>query len=151
MANFINDDYAIYDLKKHRYLVTPYAVEETLGISLGEVLNPEGDINPATLPERFIDFASLTLYTYIYSFNKDKDATEYYISLPRFREGIIDAQIQLIYSFLLNNKPLGVYYSESPEELVQGLPKQILINYGLLNRSSLILNNGYKNTRGVDY
>ena len=76
----INDRKANYNLEKHRYIITPAYVEDELGISLAETLNKTGDINPDTLPQRFLDFASLIEYTYIYTFNPNIDATEYYIS-----------------------------------------------------------------------
>lgn len=147
----INDSIATYDMENHRYLVSRYAVEKKLGISLSEVLNAEGSINPDTLPEQFIDFASLTLYTFIYTYAQNRDATEYYIAQPRFRSAIIDAQIQLIYALILNNKPLGVYYTEKPEELVPEFVKQILMTSGLLTRNILILPHGYKEGRGKEY
>ena len=151
MANYINDDIATYDLEKHRYLVSRHAVEEYLGISLSEVLNSEGSINPDTLPEQFINLASLALYTFIYRYNPNHDAMEYYISLPKFRDTIIEAQIQLIYAYILNNKPLGLFYSEKPEELVPEFVKQMLATRGLLERANLILPHNYKELRGVDY
>jgi len=65
LINPFNDDYLIYDLKKHKYYGTPKLLIDS-GIDL-TILDDYGDISPQTLPERFVKKASDMVYQCIFN------------------------------------------------------------------------------------
>lgn len=76
-----NDDFMIYDLKTHRYVLTEKCVLNELGINLALRLNTSGDENPSAAISRALAEVSQKLYTWIYSHNVSlKMWTEYVLA-----------------------------------------------------------------------
>lgn len=154
MKNYSNTNRMFYNINKHRYILTPDAIEQTYGIQLLDVLDSDGDISPDTLPERFLDRASKMLYTYMYSWAEDHDKTEYVLSLPKNRDGIEEAMEEYVYSLLMNNTDPSVYFTGNSLNAVEVPPnvQTILLNNGLIFRGTYCnLPEGWHDTRGVDY
>lgn len=154
MERFISDDYMYYNIRKHRYILTNEALVEEYGIDLYGVLNPEGDANPDTLPDRFLNRVSKEVYEYIYSWSSDRDATEYLISDEQYRSTIEEAMLELAYTFLMTNTDPNMLFKETSLGTIVVPPtvQTMLINNGLLFRGEIFnLPPDYKKTRGMDY
>lgn len=93
-----NDENMTYNYENHRYQLTPLAVEK-MGINLGQQLNPSGDNNPASLPERWLERVSMIIHNRIYNSNNAWLWLEYCLAnVPRFRKVIQRAmEEQVIY------------------------------------------------------
>jgi hypothetical protein len=90
-----DDDLMKYDMRTHRYILTPKAMEQERGIRLLDVLNTEGDSNSSTLPDRWLAQVSQKLYTYIYQFSPQHLLIEYRLAKdPECRD--------LLYECLVN-------------------------------------------------
>ena len=59
-------DYIEYSLTTHRYTLKEEYMKDVYGIELTSVLDSTGDINPATLPKRWLDRISRNVYNFIY-------------------------------------------------------------------------------------
>lgn len=154
MPNYKNSNKMKYNLSKHRYILTPEAMEQDYGIQLLDVLDSDGDISPETLPDRFLDRLSLIFYNYLYSWAKDKNKTEYVLSLPRYREGIENGMKELCYAWLMNNTDPSVYFTGNSLKSIEVPPavQTILLNEGLIFRGDFYnMPNDYLNTKGEDY
>lgn len=152
--NYYDDEYMFYDIRKHRYILYPDALQNLYGINLIDVLDSDSDIDPETLPERFLDRASLILYTYMYSWAENKDKTEYVLSLEGKREGIKDAMLEYVYSLLMNNTDPSIFFTGNSLRAVEVPPnvQTILLNNGLIFRGRYYnLPNNFKELRGVEY
>ena len=154
MANYTDSGNMIYDLNKHRYILTPDAIQEVYGINLADALDSDSDISPETLPDRFLERASKILYNYMYSWAEDKSATEYFLSLPRNREAIEEAQLEYVYSLLMNNTDPSIFFTGNALHAIEVPPnvQTILLNNGLIFRGRFYnLPQHYEELRGVDY
>lgn len=154
IGNILNTSTMKYNFKKHRYILTPQAIEERYGISLLDVLDSDSDISPETLPERFLDRVSVVLYEYIYSWSQDQAKSEYVLSLDRLRDGLEEAMCELCYAWLLNNTDPSIYFTGNTLKCIEVPPvvQTILLNKGLLIRGRFYnITDNELATRGVDY
>jgi len=154
MANYTNDDYMVYDLTKHRYVLTTLAIEEELNTSLEEVLNSAGSISAELDPELFLKRVSKNLYTVIYGYNTagGTNKTEYVMSLPDYREAIYDAMLELAYYYLVSNvDPFLSTVDNDKNQLIPAGLKTSMYSTGLLYRGDYILEPDYMDGRGEDY
>ena len=143
-----------YDLNKHRYILTPEALNDDYGIDLAATLRTSGDSNPDTLPERFLKRVSLIVYNYIYSWAQDKDASEYVFSDPEYRETIKEAMEELAYAWLTSNSDPSVFFTEDIYTNIKVNPAvhTILVDNGLLFRGKYInLPKDWIDTKGEEY
>lgn len=154
MANYTDSGNMIYDLNKHRYILTPEAIQEVYGINLVDALDSDSDASPETLPDRFLERASKILYNYMYSWAEDKAATEYFLSLPRNREAIEEVQLEYVYSLLMNNTDPSIFFTGNALNAIEVPPnvQTILLNNGLIFRGRFYnLPQDYQKGRGVEY
>lgn len=151
-----NDDYMQYDINSHKYRLLPKACLELLGINLSDagILNPTGDANSATLPDRFLAQVSNTLYNWIYSHTIDKLWVEYILAkYPPCREIIQQALLnEVIYT--LRNGQIGF---ESGVNLIKNSVinkaelRQSLVSYDTEMLLSQALPNGIRLTHQGRY
>ena len=154
MPNYTQTEDMQYNLFKHRYILTVDGFARKYGIQLSDVLNTEGDIDPDTLPERFLDRVSMYVYQYIYIWSQNKDEKEYIISLQKYRQPIEDAMGELAYSWLLSNTDPSVFFHEDPNKLIKLVPTvhTILMTGDCLHRGKYImLPQDWQSTKGTDY
>lgn len=154
MANYTNTEEMYYDLEKHRYILTEDDIVNKYGIQLTSILDSDSDSNPDTIGERFLNRTSLILYNYIYSWSSDKNATEFVISLPQYRDAIQEAMEELVYGWINNNTDPSIFFQQNPLECIKLVPSAhtILLNNGLLYRGKYMnLPKDYLDTKGEDY
>jgi len=105
-----NNDYITYNIATHRYTLTEAYMQEYYGISLISVLDSTGDIQPETLPKRWLNQVSLTIYNYIYKYADNKKVTEYKLANEsEWIDCLQEAMGQLAYSMLLLNTNIGLF------------------------------------------
>jgi len=151
---YINDEYMIYDLNKHRYILTPEALEKDYSINLAQTLDTDDSSDPERVPELFLDRCSKIIYTYIYSWASERDKTEYIIANEKYRETIKDAMEEYVYSLLLNNKEPNLLFSGKTIADLELPPsvQNILRTSGILFRGKyIILDQNWKEKRGIEY
>ena len=144
----------IYNMNKHRYILTPEGFEERYGINLLDVLDSDGSNSPDLIAEQYLDRVSLILYNYIYSWSQDKNKTEFVISLDTYRDAIEDALSELAYAWIVNNTDPSLFYTDNPLKTIQVPPtvQTILINNSIIYRGQYyMLPNDWKELKGVEY
>lgn len=140
------NDYLIFDEPTQRYVLTKTAVEEMAGVDLSAWLNTFGDVNPASVPLRFLKRVSMLIYNFIEKRTaNDRGQINYLIKLsPRVREGFIEALVNQT-MYMLDTGDLGLQSGVNlkdgramrPDELrgivrISPDAEDILLNAGLL-------------------
>lgn len=153
MVNYTNDEYMTYDLSKHRYILSIDGYEKLTGegFATDHGLTSE----QATM---IIKRASNIVYEYIYLWAKNRRRTEYEISLPKYREYIQEALVEMVSGLLANKTDVALFFNQRSSQnyrntdTVTPQVKMILMNCGILTRAELPrLEEGYDKNRGVDY
>jgi len=107
---YTNDSHAYYDLNSHFYVIRPEYIRDEYSIELISALDSSGSINGRRTAEAFLRRASRTLYNYIYS--KHPGEVEYWtwrlVNKPEYRQTILEALGELVYSWLLSNNDLTI-------------------------------------------
>jgi len=151
MPNFVNDSYMNYDLNAHRYILTVDGYEELSG----EAIADHGlEFQQAN---RMLKRVSNIVYQFIYSWAKSPSRTEYEISLPKYRDVIKDALVEMMTGLLANKTDVSLFFSgetsqkfRSTDIVTPGV-KLILMNGGILTRAELPYIKDFDKNRGVDY
>ena len=155
MKLYKDDEDMIYDLKDHRYIITPEYIAREYGIQLSDVLNSDGDIDPDTLPERFLKRVSLYIYEYIRSWGiQDPEYKMYEVSKDKYRDAIKQAAGEMAYGWLLNNTDPSVFFQASAHNLIKTIPAvhNILITSGALYRGRYeFKDQDWKERKGIDW
>ena len=159
-----NNSNIAYDLDTHRYTITQEYMRDKFGIELARALDSTGDINAATLPQRWLNQVSIILYNYIYRYAKNKKIHEYKLAMESdWIDCLQEAMGQLAYHLLLVNNNIGLLTGLSIEngkkiervDIIQNVvPVQvedILRNGGLLFRGYFDFDYDLLDTRGTDY
>lgn len=104
-----NDDYMVYDINAHKYRLTSKACYDILGINLNDagILNPTGDANATTLPDRFLAQVSNTLYNWIYAHTTDRLWLEYLLAKYDSCREIVQQALLNEVIYTLRNGQLG--------------------------------------------
>lgn len=69
MAYPKNDKYTIYDIKKHRYILTENYLTMVLGVDLQSLMSSNSGVNSTILINSLLDNISSEVYNYIYKHN----------------------------------------------------------------------------------
>lgn len=149
-----NTRYMVYNLDKHRYILTQDAIAENYNFNLRDILDTDGTISPDAMPNNYLDRVSMILYMYIYSWAQDPDATEYVLSLPKYRDTIQSALLELTYGFIMNNTDPSIYFTGDTLKTIEVNPavQTILMNGGVLFRGQYFnLPYNYQDLKGVEY
>lgn len=131
-----------YDTDKHRYILTQeYVLDQ--GIDLDIELNTEGAPDPSLVPQKFLDRASLLVYTHIYGKGRNKADKEYLLACdPELRPVIRDAMMERV-RYMLESNDLsvqsGAYISEGTRietrDLISSTTEEMILRpTGLLHR-----------------
>ena len=144
----------IYDLNKHRYILTPLAVSSDLGINLDSLFAEEEDRDTAV--NVFLNRTSRELYSYIYKMNlRNKDKKEYVLSLPQYRESIKEALEEFIQSLIDNQTDVNLYFRDKNNRYDRNVTDALQMT---LDASGLTYSGDYwgipidyKDKRGIDY
>ena len=152
MPNFINDQHMTYDLAKHKYILTVDGYEELSG----EALTADHGLEYQQA-DRMLKRVSNIVYQFIYSWAKSPSRTEYEISLPKYRDVIKDALVEMMTGLLANKTDISLFFSSEiaqkfrSTDIVTPGVKLILMNGGILTRAELPYIEDYDKNRGVDY
>lgn len=147
MANYINDSNMTYDLNAHRYTLT-FEGFETLS---GEKLEADHGLTREDAG-RLLNRTTQIVYGYIYTWARNKERTEYEISLPKYRDTIKEALVEMMMGLLANKTDKTLYFGNlKPGNTVTPGVKQILRNGGLLFRGEWEYIPGYFELRGKEY
>lgn len=152
MTNFFDDQYMYYDLANHKYYLTVDGYEQLSGEAL--MADHGLDYQQA---DRMLKRVTMIIYNYIYTWARDRDRTEYEISLPKYRDSIRDALVEMMTALLANKTDMTLFFSPNgtqrfkfSDTITPGV-KQILMNGGLLSRAKLYFIEDYQKGKGVDY
>lgn len=106
----ISDNYCVYDMNKHRYVLTTTYALEIMNIELSEVLNTSGGVSDvANMPEIILERVSVMIYGYIYANSAYVNAKERELALiDRYRPHLIAAMAEQL-TYLLNNGDVSAY------------------------------------------
>ena len=149
--NYINDEFMTYDLSTHRYTLTTEYFNKYFNVNLTDLLINKTDVDPDAVARVFLKRVSNVFYNYILRGAKDYEKSVYMLSLPRFRDGILEGMLELGYSFIVNNTDKSVLMSEIESKPIPQSVEAICTNRGLFNRHFIRLNNGWKDGKGVEY
>ena len=110
MEYFTNDNWSYFDIKKHMYVLKPEYMRDNYSIELANVLDTTGSINGKQAVLGFLKRASMVLYNYIYRHHPgQRDYIQYrLVRYPEYRDAIMEALGELIYSWLINNNDLTI-------------------------------------------
>jgi hypothetical protein len=107
---YTNDAHAYYDLTSHFYVIRPEYIRDEYSIELISALDSSGSINARKTAEAFLRRASRTLYNFIYANHPGE--VEYWtwrlVNKPEYRQVIMEALGELVYSWLLSNNDLTI-------------------------------------------
>lgn len=160
-----NNDYITYDLTTHRYCLTEKCLRDKLGIDLTSLLDSAGDVNIASLSERWLKDLSRDIYSYIYVHAKNKNIIEYKMAMETdWVDCLQEAMEMFAFSRLLDNNNINL---ESGIDLEKGKKTErsdltrSVVPIGVENvlRNGGLLYRGYYanfdmtllETKGVDY
>ena len=146
--NYIDDEYMTYDLNNHRYTLTVDGYEKISG----EALTADHGLSYEQA-SNMLKRVSTIIYTYIYTWARDKDRTEYEISLPKYRDGLRDAMVEMMTAILANKTDPTLYFKNRKfTEVVSPGVRMIMYNNGLLFRGRWpLIDKDYKTKKGTEY
>lgn len=149
--NYTNDEKMTYDLDMHRYVLNEDYVNRYFNVNLTDILINKTDVNPDAVSKIFLRRVSNVFYNYVYSSAPSPSKLEYVLSLPDYRDGILEAQLEIAYSFIINNRDNTILLEDLDKKPLPSGVENICMNRGLFNRHFIRLNPNYKDKRGVDY
>ncbi len=100
----LNDEYMIYDYRKHRYMLTEKAVLELLGENLNDLT--DGNV---TLKNKLLMDASADVYGYIYEDSRSPDYLERIMALDEDLRPTIQDMLLAQLEYTLYNGKLSLY------------------------------------------
>lgn len=100
----LNDEYMIYDYRRHRYMLTEKAVLELLGENLNDLT--DGNV---TLKNKLLMDASADVYGYIYEDSRSPDYLERIMALDEDLRPIIQDMLLAQLEYTLYNGKLSLY------------------------------------------
>ncbi|MCI8945058.1 MAG: hypothetical protein HFE33_05255 [Clostridia bacterium] len=100
----LNDEYMIYDYRKHRYMLTEKAVLELLGENLNDLT--DGNV---TLKNKLLMDASADVYGYIYEDSRSPDYIERIMALDEDLRPTIQDMLLAQLEYTLYNGKLSLY------------------------------------------
>lgn len=104
-----SDDDMKYDEQSHRYVLTADCVSRELGEDLSVVLNTTGDTNASSLPDRFLQRVSRTVYLWLYRDSMNPDWIEYILATyPPLRAWVKEMLLSQTW-YVLNNDFIADY------------------------------------------
>jgi hypothetical protein len=150
-----NNEYITYDIKRHRHIITAEYMRDEYGVELAGVLDSTGDINPATLPERWLNQVSIIIHNYIYRYAKNKKITEYKLAMEDdWIDCLQEAMGQLALSLLLTNNNISLLTGISIQDGKKVGRMDIMQNVVPVNVEDILRNGGllFRGTfYGFDY
>lgn len=157
MAYYVTDEngYFIYDIKKHRYILTKEGFLNYKNINLDEALNFDGSGNIDKMVDTVLDRVSDILYTYIYSYALDKSKTEFELVFNQdLLDTLINGQAELLLGWLWNNKEPSYLFTNEPIKFVTPYVDTLLKTVNILYRGEILSSkfpSDWKDTKGVDW
>jgi hypothetical protein len=158
---YTNDSHAYYDLVSHFYVLRPEYIRDEYSIELISALDSSGSINARKTAEAFLRRASRTLYNYIYS--KHPGEVEYWtwrlVNKEEYRQIILEALGELVYSWLTNNNDMTIQNGisidtgklfERIDQIKNQVPlsvEQLLYNAGITVRARTDFDADYANDK----
>lgn len=149
MKNYFDDQYMYYDINQHKYFLTVDGYEQLSG----EAISTEHGLDYQQA-DRMLKRVTQIVYNFIYTWAKDKDRTEYEISLPQYRDTIRDALVEMMTGILANKTDITLFFTNRTfkfTDTVTPAVKTILKNGGVLTRAKLYYIEDYKEGRGEVY
>ena len=138
-----NNEYITYDIDKHRHTITEEYMRDEYGIELSGVLDGTGDINPATLPQRWLNQVSIIIHNYIYRYAKNKKVTEYKLATDdEWIDCLQEAMGQLALSLLLTNNNISLLTGISIQDGKKVDREDIIKNIVPVNVEDILRNGG---------
>ncbi len=122
----LNDEYMIYDYRKHRYMLTEKAVLELLGENLNDLT--DGNV---TLKNKLLMDASADVYGYIYEDSRSPDYIERIMALDEDLRPTIQDMLLAQLEYTLYNGKLSLYAGIN-------LAKQSALDISLIRNESKV-------------
>lgn len=145
--NYINTDEMIYNLDTHRYTLTVDGYEKLSG----EALTADHGLDYEQA-QRLLNRVSTVIYNYIYTWAQDKERTMYEISLPKYRDGLQEAMVEMMTALLANKTDPTLYFKGRKfTEVVSPGVRMILLNNNILFRGRLKYIADYDKGKGTEY
>lgn len=114
--NYKNDNLMTYDLTNHRYVLTAEGAYQ-YGVDIYDLFSDCED--PDTSVKKFLERASIRLYSYIYRSNiLTKDIKEWMLSLPQYREQIMECLQEFVYVLAKNGTDPDTYFRDNQTRYV---------------------------------
>jgi len=111
MPYYTNDNWVYYDLNAHRYVLKPEYMRDNYSVDLINSLDLSGSGTTAqSAVQNLLKRASRVIYNYIYSHHPGNvEYTTYRIVKdPKYKNTIVEAMGELVYSWLINNNDLSI-------------------------------------------
>lgn len=149
-----SDNKMIYDKESHMYILTKEYLENSLNVNLLDVLNHDMSIAPDKDSEIFLERVSNLLYTYLLDYSNNPSKTQYYLAMTdNIRNYIARALLETAYAIILNNKEIGIFYSDN--EIIDLVPENVKSysqSHGLLWRGNIYgIPEDYLDSMGEDW
>ena len=147
----IEDDFMSYDYELHSYKPTISFIEDSLGISLVDMLNTSQNNNPDRIPEFFVEQLSDTLYTFLLSYAQKEEITQLYLTNINYRPYIKRAFSILAQAWVVNRYNPSMVFDSNIKELVPEFLKTFCETHELCARQTIVIPNVQKYEYGVDF
>ena len=101
-------DYLIFEENTGHYVLTDEAVQSELGVDLGASLNTSGDINPASVGERFRKRISMMIYNFIGTYGPDENFVNAKIACSDTNKRAFTNALLQQTLYVINNGDIGI-------------------------------------------
>jgi hypothetical protein len=161
MPYYTNDSWSYYDLNAHRYVLKSEYIRDNYSIELISALDTTGAINAQAAVNNFLKRASRVLYNYIFNYHPGQVEYVRYrlVKHPEYRQVILEAMGELIYSWLINNNDLAIQNGisidtgklyerlDAMQNQVPVIVEEMLYNQGITLRARWNQDNEYENDK----
>lgn len=123
-----NDIYTIYDIKKHRYILTEKYLEIILGVDMQSIMSSNGGVNSTVLINSLLDNISSEVYSYIYKHNNTQ-TLQYIIAKSESAKDIVKEAMGKQALYVIYNGDLGFSLVKEENEMsLNKYAKEIIDN-----------------------
>jgi hypothetical protein len=158
MPYYTNDSWSYYDLTAHRYVLKSEYIRDNYAIELIQALDTTGSINADAVVRNFLKRASRVLYNYIFMHHPGQVEYMRYklVKQPEYKQIILEAMGELVYSWLINNNDLAIQNGisidtgklydrlDAMKNQVPVSVEEILYNEGITTRARWNYDNEYE-------
>lgn len=102
-----DDNYLVYNEAIHMYVPTRQGAKDLLGEDLALILNADTDVNPTTLPERYMIKAAMSVKDYILGASRTPSVPEWIMAQDRDMRGNVQEMLYAQLSYTLANGFIG--------------------------------------------